>query len=111
MYNILLGLRDDELTTYDSVRADWTLLAPRDFRIGLIQGIAESDGSVSVASQIVEFWVDPHRDLLKKLLAMEGLRAFNNRQALSLSKIQAIKSFAVPIFNPQLRTVRYRRHE
>jgi hypothetical protein len=111
MYNVLLGLRDDELTTYDSVRADWMLLAPRDFRIGLIQGIAESDGSVSVASQIVEFWVDPHRDLLKKLLAMEGLHAFNNRQALSLSKIQAIKSFAVPIFNPQLRTVRYRRHE
>jgi hypothetical protein len=111
LYNVALGLRDDELTTYNPVRADWMLLAPRDFRIGLIQGIAESDGSVNVASQIVEFWVDPHRDLLRRVLAMEGLRAFNNRQALSLSKTQAINSFAVPIFNPYLKTVRYKRHE
>jgi hypothetical protein len=111
MYNVALGLKDDELTTYDPVRADWMLLAPRDFRVGLIQGIAESDGSVNLPSQTIEFWVDPHRNLLKKLLAMEGLRSFNNRQALSITKSQAIASFQVPIFNPILQTVRYKRHE
>lgn len=111
IYNIALGLKDGQLTTYDPVHADWMLQSPRDFRIGVINGIAESDGSVAIASQEVEFWVDPHRDLLKKMLELEGLRAFNNRQALSLSKTHAIKSFEVPIFNPELRTVRYQRHE
>jgi hypothetical protein len=111
IYNIALGLKDGELTTYDSIHADWMLLAPREFRVGLIQGIAESDGSVSIASQTIEFWVDPHRDLLEKLLALEGLKAFRSRQALAITKSQAIASFSVPIFNPTLRTVRYRRHE
>jgi hypothetical protein len=111
IYNVALGLKDDELTTYDSIHADWMLLAPREFRVGLIQGIAESDGSVSIASQMVEFWVDPHRDLLERLLALEGLKAFRNRQALAITKSQAIASFAVPIFNPTLRTIRYKRHE
>jgi len=110
-YNIALGLKDGELTTYDAVRADWTLSAPRDFRVGLIQGIAESDGSVNIASQTIEFWVDPHRNLLKKLPAMEGLNSFNNRQALSITKTQAIASFSVPIFSADLQTVRYKRHE
>jgi hypothetical protein len=111
IYNVALGLKDGELTTYDPVRADWMLLAPREFRVGLIQGIAESDGSVSVASQTVEFWVDPHRDLLEKLLALEGLKAFRDRQVLAITKSHAIASFSVPIFNPTLRTVRYKRHE
>ena len=111
IFNVALGLKDGELTTYDPIRADWMLLAPREFRVGLIQGIAESDGSVSIASQTVEFWVDPHRDLLEKLLALEGLKAFRSRQALAITKSQAIASFAVPIFNPTLRTVRYKRHE
>ena len=111
IYNVALGLKDDELTTYDSVRADWMLLAPREFRVGLIQGIAESDGSVSIASQTIEFWVDPHRDLLKSILALEGLKSFKTREALTITKTQAIASFAVPIFNPTLRTIRYKRHE
>lgn len=111
IYNIAIGLKDGELTTYNAVRADWMLLAPREFRVGLIQGIAESDGSVNIASQNVEFWVDPHRNLLKKLFAMEGLRSFKTREALTITKSQAIAAFGVPIFNPMLRTVRYQRHE
>lgn len=111
IYNVALGLKDGELTTYDPVRADWMLSAPREFRIGVINGIAESDGSVAIASQEVEFWVDPHRGLLRRLLEMEGLRVFNSRQVLSLSKSQARDSFRVPIFSPSLRTVRFQRHE
>jgi len=55
IFNVVLGLKDGERTTYDSVRMDWALGAPVDFRRGLVQGIAESDGSVSIASQTVEF--------------------------------------------------------
>jgi hypothetical protein len=55
IFNICLGLEDDECTTYDPVRMEWALSGPEDFRKGLIQGMAESDGSVNISGQEVEF--------------------------------------------------------
>ena len=109
IFSVIIGLKDGKTTTYDPVHLDWALNAPLDFRIGLIQGIAESDGSVSIASQIVEFWVIPDWDFMIKLLATFGLRGFRNREAVSLVKTQAIKSFGVPVFSEHLQTVRYQR--
>jgi hypothetical protein len=111
IFNVVLGLNDDQHTTYDAVRMDWALEAPIDFRLGLLHGIAESDGSVNVASQEVEFWVIPDWDFMIKLLATFGLRGFRNREAVTLSKSQAINSFRVPVFSPHLRTARYQSHE
>jgi hypothetical protein len=109
IFHVILGLADGQTTTYDSVHLDWSLSAPIDFRVGLIQGIAESDGSVSVASQIVEFWVIPDWDFMIKLLATFGLKGFRNREAVSIVKSQAIDSFKVPVFSEHLQTVRYQR--
>ncbi len=107
IFNIVLGLNDGQHTTYDHVRMEWALEAHADFRLGLLQGIAESDGSVSVASQTVEFWVIPDWDFMIKLLATFGLRGFRNREAVSLVKSQAVESFRVPVFSQHLRTARY----
>lgn len=104
---VILGLADGQATTYDRVYLDWALNSPRDLRLGLLQGIAESDGSVSVASQAVEFWVLPDWDFMIKLLATFSLRGFRNREAVSLSKTQAIESFRVPVFSESLETARY----
>lgn len=109
IFNVGIGLNDGEHTTYDPIHLDWAFDSPADFRVGLIQGIAESDGSVSIASQTVEFWVIPDWDFMIRLLASFGLRAFRNREAVSLVKSQAIDSFKVPVFAPQLQTVRYQR--
>jgi transposase-like protein len=107
IFLVAIGLADGQHTTYDIVHLDWALEAPRDFRVGLVQGIAESDGSVSIASQTVEFWVIPDWEFMIKLLATFGLRGFRNREAVSLVKTQAIKSFEVPVFSDYLQTVRY----
>ncbi len=109
IFNAILGLEDGQTTTYDQIHLDWALSAPLDFRTGLIQGIAESDGSVSIASQVVEFWVIPDWDFMIKLLATFGLKGFRNREAVSLVKSQAIASFKVPVFAEHLQTVRYQR--
>lgn len=109
MFLAALGLSEGQHTTYDKVHMDWVFEAPEDLRRGLIQGIAESDGSVSVASQTVEFWVIPDWDFMIRLLATFGLRGFRNREAVSLVKTQAIESFRVPVFAPHLGTVRYQR--
>ena len=111
IFHVVLGLDDGQHTTYDPVKMEWALEAPKDFRLGLLQGIAESDGSVSVASQTVEFWVIPDWDFMIKLLATFGQKGFKNREAVSLVKSQAINSFTVPAFSPHLRTVRFRRLE
>src|SRR5713226_7302053 len=111
IYNVCLGLTDEELTTYDAVRMDWALTGPDDFRRGLTQGLAESDGSVNIASQTVEFWIGPNWEFGAKLLGRFGLHSFRSREALSVSKAQVAKSLAVPLFSPLLRTVRYTRYE
>ena len=44
-----------------------------------------------------------------RFLGTFGLRAFKCRDAITLSKSQAIKSFDVPMFAPHLNTVRYQK--
>ncbi len=109
IFCVCFGLADGQTTTYDTIHMDWAFEAPRDFRVGLLQGIAESDGSVSIASQTVEFWVLPDWDFMIKLLASFGLRGFRNREAVSLVKSQAIESFKIPVFSDHLKTTRYQR--
>lgn len=110
IFNVGLGLRDDQTTTYDPIDVQWMFGAPARFRTGVIQGLAESDGSVNIASQTVEFWIGPSWNLVSGLLKTFGLRSFQTRGALVLSKNQAVRSFSVPIFSPHLRTVRYQLH-
>ena len=109
IFNVLLGLEDNQRTTYDPVRMDWVPACPVDFRRGLVQGIAESDGSVSIASQTVEFWIGPNWDFFKQLLLTFGVKSFRNREALSVTKSQVVKLGAIPAFSPHLRTKRYLR--
>ncbi len=109
IFNVCLGLKDGELTTYNPVAMGWALDAPRDFRCGLIQGLAESDGSVNVSGQEVEFWIGPSWDFVQGLLGTFGVRAFRSREALTISKSQVRKALEVPIFAPHLATVRYQK--
>jgi len=109
MFNVCLGLKDGELTTYDPVRMEWALDTPKGFRRGLVQGIAESDGSVSIASQTVEFWIEQDRDFFAGLLQTFGVKSFKNRQALSVTKNEVAKLGMIPPFSPVLQTVRFLR--
>lgn len=111
IFNVCLGLKDGERTTYDSVVMNWAFDSPEEFRRGLVQGIAESDGSVSVASQTVEFWIGPSWGFLKGLLQTFGVRSFRSREALSVSKNQVTKLGSIPPFSPLLKTPRYLRFE
>jgi hypothetical protein len=111
IFNVCLGLKEGERTTYDPVRMEWAILGPFDFRLGLLHGIAESDGSVSIASQTVEFWIGPNWDFVRRLLLTFGIRSFRCREALSATKTQATRLGKLPAFSPLLRTARYLRLE
>lgn len=90
---------------------DWAVDSPEEFRRGLVQGIAESDGSVAIASQTVEFWIGPNWDFFKGILLTFCVKSFRNREALSVTKRQIVNLGRIPPFAPQLQTVRYRRFE
>lgn len=109
IFNCSLGLEDQELTTYNAVKMNWALEGPDDFRKGLIQGMAESDGSVNISGQEVEFWIGPSWDFVKALLKTFGIESFRSREALAISKSQVTKALGVPIFAPQLETTRYQK--
>jgi hypothetical protein len=109
IFNVALGFQDGQVTTYDPIKADWVMDAPIEFRLGLIQGLAESDASVSISGQVVEFWIGPNYQFMKDFLATFGLRSFRSREAVSLSKGEAVKAFFVPVFCPLLKTIRYQR--
>jgi hypothetical protein len=111
IFNVCLGLKDGERTTYDPVKMSWSTDSPEDFRKGLVQGIAESDGSVSIASQTVEFWIGPNWDFFKDVLLTFNVKSFRNRDALSVTKNQINNLAAIPPFSPFLRTVRFLRFE
>jgi hypothetical protein len=111
MFNACLGLKDGELTTYTPVRMAWAVEGPVDFRRGLIQGLAESDGSVNLSGQEVELWIGPSWDFGRSLLESFGIRAFRSREALTISKSQVSKALGVPIFASHLHTVRCQRFE
>lgn len=109
MFGTVLGLKDGERTTYDAVHMDWVTHSSEDFRRGLVQGIAESDGSVNIASQTVEFWIGPNWDFFKAVLRTFGVASFQNREALSVTKTQVSKLGAIPAFSPFIETIRYSR--
>jgi hypothetical protein len=109
IFNICLGLQDNESTTYNPIKMEWALSGPEDFRKGLVQGLAESDGSVNVSGQEVEFWIRPSWDFVEDLLKTFGISSFRSREALAISKSQVTKALAVPIFSPHLRTVGYQK--
>jgi len=111
IFNVCMGLKDGERTTYDAVKMDWVLDAPEEFRRGLVQGIAESDGSVSIASQTVEFWIGPNWDWFKGVLLTFNVRSFRNREALSVTKSQISILGKIPPFSSYLRTARFLRFE
>lgn len=98
IFNVVLGLEDGETTTYDAVRMPWVMESPDDFRRGLVQGIAESDGSVAIASQTVEFWIGPNWDFFRGVLSTFGVKSFQNREALSVTKLQIALLARIPPF-------------
>ena len=109
IYNVCLGLRDDQVTTYSPISAQWVMESSVELRTGFLQGLAESDGSVSVSGQEMEFWVGPSWDFTNALLTTFGLKAFRSRKALTLSKHNAVRAFDVPVFSPFVKSVRYER--
>ena len=63
-----LGLKWHERTSYDAVRMDWMLSAPREDRLWFLRGLADSDGDVHFKDKSVDITTSPNTSFVRALL-------------------------------------------
>jgi len=108
IFNSCLGLRDGETTTYDSLRMDWILEAPREFGAHFIQGLSESDGWPDAGDDTMKVVSSPNTELLKVLLDRIGSPAKSvNQPPVELLKCRSEDAAALPFFSPRIRSGLY----
>jgi hypothetical protein len=107
IFEVMMGLKRGELTTYDSLRADWLLTAPSSFRIHFLQGLAESDGWVNPGRDIVIIVASPNERLLDRLLTELGVPHLFEKQLVNIVLFQTVEGLKLPIFNQRVHTNNY----
>lgn len=109
LFTICLGLEPGQLTTWDPVKMDWILQAPRYFRLGFLQGLADSDGYVHFEKFEVHLIASPNANLIATVLASLGVGyTAEVSKGLDILKLKINDAFDLSIFNPRVGTYRYR---
>jgi len=109
IFNVCLGLKDTQLTTYNPIKAKWLSKTPRNFKIWFLQGLADSDGFVDLNAQQVGIITQPNTKLIKSLFEdleiKSKKRIFDKRlEGLMISLQDAYK---LPIFNAFVKSYRF----
>ncbi|MSR86089.1 hypothetical protein EXS74_01695, partial [Candidatus Woesearchaeota archaeon] len=110
VYKTVLGLSNQELTTYDKIHLEWILTAPREFKVSFIQGLADSDGFVDFSSHQVGIITQPNTELIQKILSSLGIRStpkLLTRDHLWVLMVHYRDAYSLPIFSPQVKSYRY----
>ena len=111
IFDACLGLKENELTTYNAIRAKWILRMNNDFKITFIQGIADSDGFVDFSAIQSGILTGPNTKLAEKILTSLGIKS--RRKFFSSSNLWALMisiedAFRLPLFNKEVNSYRYR---
>ena len=109
LFTRCLGLRSGELTTWHAVVVDWILAAPKYFRISFLQGLADSDGYVHFENQQVHLIVSPNSKAVGMILSSLGISySATISKGLDILKISINDAYRLPIFNPYVRSYRFK---
>jgi hypothetical protein len=103
-----LGLKNGETTTDYPIRANWIATTSLDFQTWFLQGLADSDGYVSLNKHEIGIVTDPNEILVGTLLtnlAVYFRPAIMKHQSAVLMSVK--EGFNVPVFSPHARTHKY----
>lgn len=108
IFNVVLGLKDGELTTYDAVKMNWILDAPVEIKTCFIQGLADSDGYLDLSSLRAGIVTQPNTLLVKRILCRLGISgvvySLSAKKEVGLNLEAVLISLAdaekLPLFNP-----------
>lgn len=110
IYKVVLGLKEDETTTYFPIKINWILDAPLDFIKRFIQGIFESDGSVSYEG-LISCSTYPDTEILQILLNKFGIVSYiildKKWKKLIIEGKKQIEKCNNLLFAPEIKTKRY----
>lgn len=111
IFRVCLGLENNEVTTYNAIRASWILSAPREFMTWFVQGLADSDGFVDLTSLQVGIITHPNTELIGnifKKLRVKGTRRLFRVNGLWSIMIKTNDAYHLPVFNPYVKSYRYK---
>ena len=109
LHTACLGLQPDQLTSYDPVKMDWLLTAPREAKLWFLRGIADSDGTVNARNRTVNIITEPNSGLIIALLQSLGVRTGTwVSKGVDVVSISAANAMNLRIFNPIVETHRGR---
>jgi hypothetical protein len=107
IFRVMMGYRAGELTTYDPMRANWLLEAPRSFKVHFLQGLAESDGWVNAGADKVIIVATPNETLLDGLLRTLDIIPRQDEQKVNILLFGTEDGLKLPAFNPRLHSNYY----
>ncbi len=110
VFNVCLGLNNNEVTTYHKIRANWLIGTPEKFRIWFLQGLADSDGYIDFNSFRAGIVSQPNSELISKLL--NSLKTKNSTIVFKKKNIEAVvisieDANKLPLFNSFVKSHRY----
>jgi hypothetical protein len=106
LFRNCLGLNEDELTTYHPLRMEWLVETPPPFKIGVLQGVSESDGWVDAGNDTVCFVSSPNTPLFSSVLRSLGLEhRIDRHEIVEEIRVPTEEANRLPIFNPRIRSV------
>jgi len=112
LFHVCLGLNGEELTTYHPLRMDWLVGTPSTFKIGVLQGVSESDGWVDAGNDTVCFVSSPNTPLFSSALSSLGLKhRVDRHKSVDVIRVPTEEAVKLPIFNPRIRSIYFEQLE
>ncbi len=94
-----LGLRRNQRTTYDPIKADWLIKAPIKIRIKFIQGLNDGDGWASTKDQALGNACEPNIALVKELLRSLGIISIDDGKRIKIKRQRSVlRAVKLPYF-------------
>jgi hypothetical protein len=107
VFQVVMGYEKGELTTYNKMRADWLIEAPRRAKVHFLQGLAESDGWVNPGRDQVRIVASPNEQLLDSLLnTLEVPHRFDHEKV-NIVAFGTEDGIKLPAFNERIRSNYY----
>jgi hypothetical protein len=108
VFQAAMGYEKGELTTYNKMRADWLLEAPRRAKVHFLQGLAESDGWVNPGRDCIIIVASPNEDFIDRLLtSLDVPHVFSEQEKVTVVAFGTEDGIKLPAFNERIRSNYY----